>query len=310
MSADDSKSTYSVIVGTLQHIPGAALLFAVGPLLVLGYLGWYYYGADHLDQALYSLKQDKLEITPAPEWIKSDVLAEVYRDGRLDRVSLLDPSATATIAQAFETHDWVKSTSRVTKANGGRVLVDVVYRQPAAMVYYVPATDAGAAAPSVQENTLQAGFYPVDGEGVILPTRDFNSARVWEYFMIFARDARPAGDIGMSFGDARIAEALQLCQYLEADREDLGLQEVWVNHEKPSAGPSPWVLKLVTKDKFEIDWGHAPNVESAGEPTATEKRSRLISWLSEVRSAGSQGNPVAVLDLRHVDPGLPVATSR
>ena len=71
----------------LQRIPGGAVLFAVLALVVLGYFGWFYYGADHLDRALYSLKLENLTVTPQPAWIKSNVADEVFSHGRLDRIS-------------------------------------------------------------------------------------------------------------------------------------------------------------------------------------------------------------------------------
>lgn len=303
MGSEAKKNATSRLATTLQRIPGAALLFAIGPLLILGYLGWYYYGAEHLDQALYSLERANLKITDPPPWIQSNVLDEVFESRGLDRISLLDPSATATIAQAFESHDWVKSTSRVTKSSGGQVDVDLVYRRPAAMVFYSPSQpkDAETGEPN------QAGFFAVDEDGVILPSRDFvDRFEVSGYFTIFAQDARPAGDVGMSFGDARIAEALELCAYLEQDRDALGLQEIWVNQARPTVGPSPWILKIVTKDKLEIDWGHAPLVEAAGEPTAPEKRARLITWLEQSR-AGSAAHKI---DLSTAPAGRPVSAIR
>ena len=39
-------SVFARIGGFLKHVPGAALLFAIVPLLVLGYVGWYYYGQN------------------------------------------------------------------------------------------------------------------------------------------------------------------------------------------------------------------------------------------------------------------------
>ncbi len=274
---DEAKhfSLRNRIAAIIQHIPGGAVLFAVGALVIFGYFGWYYYGADHLDHALYSLRLEKLAVTPQPPWIKAQVAEEVYQNGRLDRISLLDARANAAIAQAFETHHWVDSTTRVSKAVGGRVTVDLVYRQPIAMVFFEKRNEA-------DPGQASKGFFPIDGAGTVLPTADFSSDDVWNYFMIIADEARPAGDTGMPYGDVRITQALQLCQLLGKHRETHQLQEIWVHHDNMSAGDSPWSLTVVTRDKTRaIVWGHAPDYESRGELPADEKLNRMLTWLSQ-----------------------------
>ncbi|MEM8736218.1 MAG: hypothetical protein AAGG44_18450, partial [Planctomycetota bacterium] len=143
-SSEEQPGFVQRATSVLKHIPGAALMFAVVPLLVLGYLGWYHYGAEHLDQALYSLDQEQLQVTQPPEWVENDLIAEVFSNARLDRVSLLDPKATVRISQAFENHIWVRDVLSVRKSTGGRVAVDLEYREPIAsvLVYGPPSPDA------------------------------------------------------------------------------------------------------------------------------------------------------------------------
>lgn len=297
-SEEDKKSLWQRMLAVFQRIPGAALMFSVVPLLVLGYLGWFFYGADHLDQALYALHEDNLSITQQPEWIqKSDILLEVFQHAGLDRISLLDPTATATIAQAFEAHNWVKSAARVTKTTGGQVSVDLIYRRPVAMVYYEPRGNSPLSKDATEETGPQVkeGFYPIDSEGIILPLQDFTRDDVWKYFMIFAKHARPVGAVGMSFGDARISEALELCSRLDEHRKELGLQQIWIEQDSRSAGRSPWVMTIITQDKHEIHWGHAPNSEAIGEPSSDEKIQQMMTWLESARQQSSRQQ----IDLLH-----------
>ncbi len=282
MDSAEKQNLWGRIHYVVQHIPGGALLFAVVPLIILGYFGWFYYGADHLDQALYALRPEGMTVTPQPNWIKSNVSDEVFAHGRLDRISLLEPRANAAIAQAFETHNWVKSVTRVTKSAGGEVVVDLVYRRPAAMVYYEKETSS----PESPDAPVLKGFFPIDEEGTVLPTQDFTSEDVWNHFMIIAENARPAGDVGMPYGDARVTEALALCAYLAPYREEYRLQEIEVSHDNVASGPSPWTLAVFTKDKREIVWGHAPRAESMGEQPAERKLTRVLAWLQEPPSSG------------------------
>jgi hypothetical protein len=276
MDKAGNQDMRSIIAHVVQHIPGGALLFAVGTLVVLGYFGWYYYGADHLDQAFYSLRLEKLVVTPQPAWIKSPVAEEVYQNGRLDRISLLDPRATAAVARAFETHHWVKTTSRVSKSIGNRVTVDLIYRRPAAMVSYEEHINES------DPNDVKLFFYPIDEEGTVLPGADFSREDVWNYFMIFARDASPAGTIGMPYGDVRITEALRLCEFLQPQRDTFQLQEITVQHDNLASGASPWILTISTRDRTrQIIWGHAPRAEGTGELPAEEKLRRMVAWLKQ-----------------------------
>ncbi|MCA9133604.1 MAG: hypothetical protein KDA45_10635 [Planctomycetales bacterium] len=290
------------LASIVQRIPGAAMLFAAALLVVLGYFGWFYYGADHLDQALYSLRFDKLQVTPQPDWIKSDVANEVYTAGRLDRISLLEPRATAAIAQAFETHTWVASITRVTKSAGGSVNVDVVYRRPVAMVYTEYYPDPSPENPGPPK--LTKGFYAVDESGTVLPRHDFTREDVRDYFLIFAQNARPAGEVGMPYGDVRISEALRLCTFLEPHRHRLHLQEIWINHDGVGSGPSPWTLLVTTEDNREIVWGHAPGTENSGELPAPQKLEQMLAWLQAPRD---ESKTTARLDLRHTSAHTPVS---
>ncbi len=302
-SSAEKKSFRQRALAVLQYIPGGALLFAIVPLVILGYFGWFYYGADHLDQAFYSIRAENLAVTAQPPWIKSNVAEEVFENGRLDRISLLDPQAGATIAQAFEAHTWVKSTTRVTKSAGGKVKVDIVYRRPAAMVYYRPPDSEQDAGGTSREDS---GFFPVDDEGIFLPTSNFEESQVQEYFWIFADGARPAGDVGMPFGDSRVNEALILCGLLEPLRERFRLQFIYVDQDNASNSPSPWIMSLVTRDRYQIIWGHAPSSEAGGEPPANEKMARMVAWFETEQPHADE--ELSRLDLRFSPGTTPVST--
>lgn len=258
----------------MKRVPGGALMFAVLPLAIISYLAWYYYGAEHLDQALYSLRADNLEATQQPDWIRVDVAKEVFESNKLSNVSLLDPQSNAYIARAFETHAWVKSTTRVSKAYGGLVHVDLVYRQPVAMVYlrYQYEKDG--------QKKTGAGFYPVDKDAIILPTEDnFTEEDVKDYLVIDAKGASTGETAGKEFGDPAVKVAVKLCSMLAANREKYGLKTVVVRRDYAAAGTSPWRLSVLTNDGRTIIWGRPPAQEMHGEPTARDKIERMASWL-------------------------------
>ncbi len=263
------------MLAAYRSLPGAALLFAVVPLLILGYAGWFYWGAEHLNRALYAVKLENLIVTPQPQWIlKSKVREEVYQNHSLSQVHLLDSDATATIARAFDAHAWVQSTFRVTKMGGGRVQVDLIYREPIAMVFFQ------------QHESEKPGAYPVDREGIVLPPEDFTEQQVGNYFLIYAQGAEPKSeDSGMPFGDSRISDALQLCQWLLPKRDSLGLKTIYVNQDKEVGTITPWTLSIATRDSKFIEWGHAPGKESNDEPSAEDKLLRMERWLTATHAS-------------------------
>lgn len=257
----------------MQYVPGGALIFAVVPLLLVGYFAWYHWGAHHVDRALYAVQLENLITTPQPTWIRnSKVREEVFNSGGLGQLSLIDPQASATIAHAFESHSWVQRAAYVKKNADGKVNVDIVYRRPVAMVYYPGSAD------------VIPGFFPVDEEGVVLPKSDFDSSQVTSFFMIYAEGAAPPNDVGMAFSDVRVRQALSLCRFLEPVRVDLRLEGIYVDRDLRMGGPSPWIMRIRTSDQKAINWGHAPGSEMPGEPDAQSKLAMLTKWHASANS--------------------------
>ncbi|MFN9509978.1 MAG: cell division protein FtsQ/DivIB [Planctomycetota bacterium] len=263
-----------------RAIPKAAILSMVGPmaLLLAGYLGWRFYGAKALDAAYYAVKQENIHISDRPPWLKSDVVAEVFEQNGLGRMSLLDDLTAAVIAKAFDGHPWVKKTHRVHRMAGGQIMINAEFRQPVAMVHCDPdpSSDSGGAG--------QESFLPVDGEGILLPTKDFSQEDIPDYMLIYAQNIR-ASDyprVGMIMADPQISEAILLCRFLGPLRSH-GLSKLSSVYVYPNTGggKSRWKLELTTKGGPRIMWGSAPTHESSNEPTANVKLKRLAELIGD-----------------------------
>lgn len=265
----------------LKRVPGGALIFATIPLVAISYFAWFHYGAEHLDHALYSLDPEKLKITEQPEWIRHDLAKSVFESHPLNRVSLLDPQCSSAIAQAFDSNPWVKSTTRVTKEQGGAVHVDLVYRRPVALVF-VQYENVESGTPK-KEN----GFYLIDEETIVLPGLNYTQDD-WKNYIVI--EASPPLDVstvaeGKEFGSPAVTVAASLCQLLVDRREQFKLARVHVDKDFTAPGSSPWLLKLLTTDKRLITWGRPPGQELHGEPEVAEKLTRLRQWLESKSSA-------------------------
>ncbi|MFM7517008.1 MAG: hypothetical protein ACKO3V_08700 [Pirellula sp.] len=263
-----------------RAIPKAAILSMVGPmaLLLAGYLGWRFYGAKALDTTYYALKQENIHFSDRPPWLQSDIVAEVFEQRELGRMSLLDDLTSTVIAREFDAHPWIKKTHRVHRMAGGQIMISAEFRQPVAMVHCDADLD------SATGGIGQESFLPVDSEGILLPTKDFSQEDIPNYMLIYAQDIR-ASDyprVGMIMADPQISEAILLCRFLGPLRSQglSKLSSVYV-YPNTSGGKSRWKLEITTKGGPRIMWGSAPTHESNNEPTANVKLKRLAELIGD-----------------------------
>jgi len=266
------------LLGWTQGIPRAAILSLVGPgiLLLVGYLGWRYYGAKTLDGVFYAVKPESIHVTNTPPWLKTDIVKEVFEGSNLGKMSLLDDQTAAVIARAFDAHPWIRKTYRVQKMAGGQILVNVEYRTPIAMVHCeIDDKDGKSAA-------ADESFLPIDSEGVLLPTKDFSQADISKYVLIYARNIRASDHrrVGTPLGDSQVDEAIQLCRELLARRDEASVVAIYV-YPTRSVGKAKWMLELATRGGPRIIWGSAPGLEGRDEPSLQWKMKRLLEITSQ-----------------------------
>ena len=120
-------------------------------------------------------------------------------------------------------HPWIRRVVSVRKLPGGLVDVDAEYRRPVAMVYY-----RGADPTSGDSGKIGDYFYPVDGDGTMLPTEDFSWAQTRDdYIHIIVPGASPsAGVLGSRFGDRRVEYAAKLAAVLADYRERARIKSI------------------------------------------------------------------------------------
>ena len=297
--------------GTTAVLIGALL---VG-LVVLSFALWSTFGRRLLAEQHFSVTPESIEITPPPEWVVADVRSQAITLGSLSDLNIQQEDLTLRVARAFSLHPWVASVKRVSKKYPARVVVELVYRRPAAVV------------------EMPQGLYPVDTAGVLLPTNDFQficescgkrfavqtqqrtcdscSAKLvnvaTQYPRLWARDTAPLGQPGANWGDQRIHAGAKLATALRPLWKRLGLYRIVARNPSQYSGqPQRPMFELVTRNNTIIYWGRAPGEEIDDEPTADKKVSRLVDF---VRQHGSLDaiEPGRSIDLRDPDQ-LQVAT--
>ncbi len=233
-------------------------------LLVGGFYAWNRWGAEHVSRQFYGVKPDSIHVTERPAYIPADIVEAVYRDTRLDQLSLLDPAAAARIASAFSSNAWVRRVVAVRKLPGGAVDVHLQYRRPVAMVFVI----------SRHPDISGGSFFAIDEDGVLLPTAGFTRQETMDYVHIEVPDVYPTGGVGSPFGDSRVVSAAKLAAVIQPYRESMRLKSIRL-HDSSRVSPVPQ-FQLLAADGQDFLWGSSPGQETHGESTLAIKVKKLL----------------------------------
>ncbi|MDA1052365.1 MAG: hypothetical protein O3C40_18050 [Planctomycetota bacterium] len=266
---------------------GAIVILA--SMIVAAFFAWKHWAQPVLEITRHQLLPENVQIPPVPPWIRSDIKAEVFRDGSLSDASALATDLTPRIAHAFELHPWVAEVTRVSKQAPANVVVDLVYRRPIAWVE-VPA--------GMYDGQSEQAALPIDNESVLLPYADFTQDDLGRFIRIAIEGVSISGPTGSPWGDPRVAGAAAIAGILGEHWRELGLYEIkaLADYSRPNA-PVTTRYELCTPDGKRLIWGSAPGHEPPGEPPAATKL-RLLREYVQRRGPLDEGT-VLGLDLRN-----------
>lgn len=237
-------------------------LLLVG-LALAGRAVWNWLGPQITASDDYRLDPRNIEITPQPDYIRSNVKAEVVRDASLDAgLSMLDERLTERIAEAFAYHPWVAEVKRVTKTYPGKVTVELTYRRPVMMVSLAGSSNLD--------------LLPVDAEGYRLPGSDFSSLEKRRFPRLVGIAALPL--VGQQSSDPRVRGGARLAALLGAVWQEFHLARIV---PVPATQTDAGRFELITRTGGRVVWGAAPGKEPEGEPKAQEKLARLRRHFKE-----------------------------
>ncbi|APZ94386.1 hypothetical protein [Fuerstiella marisgermanici] len=223
---------------------------------------------DNRDE--YRIGVDQVVVTPPPRWVPEDIVAKVFaRAGFDESLSLLDSDLSERVALAFYTYPWVERLKQVRKSFPARVYVEVVYREPVAMV-----------------EVVGGGYLPVDRHGHLLPEKDFSAADIDRYPVIKNVSTAPIGYHGESWGDPAVAGAAQLAAVLTAPNaagqswwNSLGLKTIFAPRRLAADDNiDDLQFELGTSGGSRIAWGRPPQSQHPGELTVAQKLERMAEY--------------------------------
>ncbi|MEZ6122845.1 MAG: hypothetical protein R3C49_06670 [Planctomycetaceae bacterium] len=237
----------------------------------------------------YQVTVDRVQVTPPPRWVPEDIVEKVFeRAGFEQTLVLTDPQLSEKIALAFHTHPWIERLVQVRKSFPARVTVDVVYREPVAMVE-VPG----------------GGYYPIDRFGYLLPNEDFSAADVERYPLISNISSVPAGNLGESWGDPAVTGAAELAAVLTASNESgqswwstLGLKSIIAPRRMAAADEADDLqYRLATSGGSQIYWGRSPTTQHPGEISVVKKLERIADYHQTWKGFDNSPTPI-LIDIR------------
>jgi hypothetical protein len=267
-----------------QLIKAPAVWSLVWPMVLLigsyiAYSRWY---RDYLHSQYHAIDPANIEISDPHRYIRVDLAEEVYQNTRLSELSPLDRQTTAKVASAFASHPWVKHVHSVRKLPAGRIQVDLEYRRPVAVFH---ATGDAAWLKRIEDHlrslnySVEGGadqlYFPLDGEGVLLPTDHMTLEDTRDLIHIEVREVFPTGNKGTPFGDRRVESAALLARLLAAVRDQVKIAKITVSGD-PRMNRIP-LLEVVTGDGTHLFWGSPPGMEQPNERTAKEKLTDLLA---------------------------------
>lgn len=252
------------LLGRLIKAPAAFAVLWPVLLIVGGYAAWHRWGAVHVAGKYSGIDPTLIQVTDPPAHVRTNVVKTVYRDTAMEGLSILDRQATAKIASAFSMHPWVRKVIGVRKLPGGKIDVRLEYRTPVAMVHVYKPNDP--------EN--RSYFFPVDGEGVLLPGNEFAEAETRNYIYIEVPDVYTSNAVGTPFGDAAVEAASALASVLSPYREKTQIRSIGIHGDPRQT--EVLQMELTMQSGARMTWGSPPGNEVPGEPTVQMKLRSLL----------------------------------
>jgi cell division septal protein FtsQ len=238
-----------------------ALLLIAASIGGAGFGIWKYVEPQIFTGSHYTFDGRQISVSAPPAWIRTDIKSEVLQSASLDGpLSVLDPLLAERLAKAFALHPWVAQVVRVTKRPAGAD-VELVYRKPVCMV------------------EVPGGLYPVDAEGVLLPSSDFSPLEARAYPRLSGILTVTEGPVGTAWQDARVLGAAKIAAVLLDAWEELKLNRLApaTSGARPLSTTEP-AYDIFTKAGTRILWGHPPGAELPDEPAPPEKLARLRKY--------------------------------
>lgn len=230
--------------------------FCASAIFAALWTGWRFMREKSLADGRYQAgRRDILTLSPPP-WISPHFIDEVLAYRKMNGstgVNITDRKAIEDLFVAFTRHPWVKRVESLEIAYPARIFARLEFRVPTALV---------EAAAEQYGPEFRGGVFPIDAEGVLLPSDYLKASQtadpgsVFDYIWISGIRSTPMGGVGEPWNDPRLEEAALLAEMLRDDFSRLGIQKIAVRPTDESKIDGQFDLE--TRRGAKIYWGTFP----------------------------------------------------
>ena len=241
---------------------------------------WSAWKNELLRSEQYRLDPARFHLPPPLPWIPETLVHEVLLAANFEAdESVLDTKLPEKLAAAFKANPWVLKVRKVQIQYPAEIFVELEYRSPVCLVE-LPNGD---------------GFYPVDSQGVLLPTDYFTQGTPKEiaekmdaFVHVTDAPSNPIGSFGDAWGHPAVEKAAKIAALLGKDAELWGIVAIRILTEKKaeefalSWNTQPPQFQLLAANGHAFDWGtfdfssEIPQLPSLEEDAKKEKLRYLI----------------------------------
>ena len=275
------------IRGVLFHPAGLFLAVTIGLIAGAIFL-WEGQQGKIVDLAEFQLTQDKIRLTPAPEWAKADLKDLILNESLESNASILDTQLVPRTANVMQNVGFVEHVHSVRKSKTG-LDIDVTYRHPVGLVELSPVTIPEW----TKGNRAKKIMLPVDRFGVVMP-KDLAVGQSWPRIMIPYPSAPDELTNWTQWPDERIQDAAAISSLFKDVAQSLGLALVVQDPVLHSGTQIPFDLRF--DSGVIIIWGNAPGKELDSEVDAETKMKVIKDIVAQYGPKISLGRKV--IDIR------------
>lgn len=259
-----------------SFLAGAALL--IGAIVVAPHI--YRLSKQLSRQPIYLVEGGEVRISKPHRWVSRDFFKAAIDRGGLDTpLSVADSTLVSKLQAGLEGDPWIESVDKIQVSLKSGVEVFVTYRTPTLMV-----------------QTLD-GLYPVDANGVVLPSQDFAVGDKSGFPLLRLFDGKAPAGIGVRWRDARVVSAARIAGELSPVDD---VNNLWTRCQLVDIRPSEVDEKsfeMYSKGGSRIVWGRVGDASRDVEPTDEQKAGKLEQILSARGSLSAPAGPY-LIDLR------------
>lgn len=252
------------IRGTLVH-PTTLFVLATSILIGSGIFFWERHQDTIVNFEEFSLTQEKINLTPQPQWSKLDLREMVLNQPNGKPPSILDTELVSRTVRIMKQVGFVEQINSIEKSKAG-LNIDVIYRQPVALVELSTVTMKDKWPADQMDRTV---LLPVDRNGVLMPESVGDKLSLPWIAVLFPTQFKGTWD---QWPDERIHDAAAISFAFKRPLSELGIQRITTNQvDSTQSNSNPKPFELYSGSGTRIVWGNAPGKETESEADAIKK---------------------------------------